>query len=374
MFSSLSKLADKPFILGFYLPSLLGVMGFVFENRDVDPFKGWIEYARTHPNKWEDLVTALLVVWVLSVLLSGVNNLAYRFMEGYIWPVRNNFWLKSQLLRRKTLRRRARLYNTVWETAQMKLKRLESEGASAEQRDVAGAEEGAAQQKYREALELNALQYPVDRDLVLSTRFGNVLRSFEMYSTVVYGVDSIFVWPRLVGVIPKEYQAAITDARSNVDFFVNLVVVLIFIAATAIGRGVVLWVTNSHESATLTLGFFETGFIAILVANLCYRAAVGAAVRWGAVVKGAFDLYLPALAKALGFNLPGTSKERQAFWRAWSDQFRFHTPPVLAEKWPAIQGGGRKEEGGDGNDKEDEDDKDEDDGEGEGGDEPGPTP
>ncbi len=39
MFTGLSKLADKPFVLGFFLPALVGTLAFLFLNHDIGPLK-----------------------------------------------------------------------------------------------------------------------------------------------------------------------------------------------------------------------------------------------------------------------------------------------------------------------------------------------
>jgi hypothetical protein len=45
MITGLSKLLDKFFVLGFYLPSLLGICGFIIANEDIDIFGIWITRA-----------------------------------------------------------------------------------------------------------------------------------------------------------------------------------------------------------------------------------------------------------------------------------------------------------------------------------------
>ena len=63
--------------------------------------------------------------------------------------------------------------------------------------------------------------YPDNRNLILPTRLGNVIRSFEYYSDREYGIDSIEMWPRLVAVIPKDYAVSIDDTKTTFDFMLN---------------------------------------------------------------------------------------------------------------------------------------------------------
>jgi hypothetical protein len=58
--------------------------------------------------------------------------------------------------------------------------------------------------------------------LTLPTRFGNAIRSFEVYSRIIYGLEAIDGWPRLLAVIPADYRQAIDDAKAQVDFWVNI--------------------------------------------------------------------------------------------------------------------------------------------------------
>jgi hypothetical protein len=175
-----------------------------------------------------------------------------------------------------------------------------------------------------------ALEYPEQRELVLPTRFGNVLRAFEMYAGDVYGVESIHAWPRLLAVVPKDYQAMLADARAPVDFFVSLVFISFILGAVALIRtGTCLF---SDPSTTPMWVFLAAAAVAVFVARLCYLAALSSAIAWGEVVKSTFDLYLPALASAMGYQLPKTAGERRKFWEALASQFQFHEP-IQPEAW-----------------------------------------
>ena len=153
---------------------------------------------------------------------------------------------------------------------------------------------------------------------MLPTRFGNVIRSCETYPLKVYGVDSIPAWLRLIAVTPKDYQSLIDDARSQTDFFVNL----FFIACVlTIVSGFRIVIDAAHVSQGLQLTSLQwlypaVCFVSVAVAALAYRGALDRAEAWGDLVRGAFDLYLPALAKQLGYELPAKAAEREKFWDA----------------------------------------------------------
>lgn len=67
-----------------------------------------------------------------------------------------------------------------------------------------------------------AEEFPDQESLLLPTPFGNVLRSFETFPRIIYGLDAIPAWVRLLGVMPKDYIELIECAKAQLDFWVNL--------------------------------------------------------------------------------------------------------------------------------------------------------
>ena len=63
---------------------------------------------------------------------------------------------------------------------------------------------------------------PPKKDNVLPTKLGNVIRAFEYHSHILYRIDPISSWPRLVAVIPKSYQEQIGEAQSTFSFMLNV--------------------------------------------------------------------------------------------------------------------------------------------------------
>ncbi|RKP46003.1 hypothetical protein [Trinickia fusca] len=319
MFSGLSKLADKSFVLGFFLPALVGTVVFLWLNRDIEPFKTLLTEA-AEDKTFSNLTVMLLSVWTLAVLLMAGNHWMYRVLEGYVWPLKQSWLRQRQLARRKQQRQAARVASAAISSA-----------GSASKVLVVGTTRADGVQS-RAALEFSylrlrrklALEYPDQRELVLPTRFGNVLRAFEMYAGNVYGVESIHAWPRLLAVVPKNYQETLADARAPVDFFVSLVFVSFLLGVIAFARCVADFLSGFYGGQLWV--FVGVCTMAFIVSRLCYLAAVSTAIAWGEVVKSAFDLYLPALATALGYTLPSTAKERRRFWEDLANQFQFNAP------------------------------------------------
>src|SRR5665213_1811574 len=203
MLSSVSKLADKAFVMGFFLPALLGVY-VALKLLHCPP---WLTALCTvkAENPFENLTYVALAVWVVAVLLLSLNHLAYRAIEGYSPPLAWLPFLKSWHWRR---------YGRLED----KRKQL-----------VADGKDGESGKRWFDTLNT----YPRDREDFLPTLFGNAIRAFEVYPWDVYQVDGVVVWERLGAVIPSSVQQAITDARSQVDFFVNVILLSFAISVGA---------------------------------------------------------------------------------------------------------------------------------------------
>ena len=94
MLSSLPKLADRAFIFGFFLPTLLFSLAVLILFRD---FR--IPNELLHDLVAQDIAKAayvLLLVWVLAIALSVLNHPLYRFLEGYTFPNFLAEWLKKR--------------------------------------------------------------------------------------------------------------------------------------------------------------------------------------------------------------------------------------------------------------------------------------
>ena len=76
---------------------------------------------------------------------------------------------------------------------------------------------------------------------------------------------------------------------------------------------------------TLKDGYFIfVGIVATSVCVVAYRLSIERIHSWGRLVKAAFDCYLPALAKKLGYQLPKTEEKRRKFWIEVSQRVTYH--------------------------------------------------
>lgn len=295
MLSSVSKLADKNFVIGFFLPALLAVFG----ASRIFACPAWASdmcAAVKSDNPFADVTYLALGVWVVAVLLLTFNYFEYRLLEGYLPPIS---WLRP----------------FVW------WHRWRSGRLAVRHRRLKEAGKNAAASRVRFA-HLN--RYPTRENDILPTRFGNAIRAFEYYPREVYGADSISIYLRLASVIPKDFSGLIDDARAEVNFFLNIWFLALVIAFAAALRVFVeayaqhfrIWPNDTRAPAIAIV-------ICIVAASLAYEWSIGRVVAWGDLVKSAFDCYLPALAKQLDYTLPSTESRRRDFWTDVSRLFLY---------------------------------------------------
>jgi len=294
MLSSVSKLADKYFIVGFFLPALLFSVALL----KIFDCPSWAASVCTPTasvgTAISDISFAVLFVWTLAVFLTTINYYLYRFFEGYSIVHKRLPFLRVR-------------YQRDFQNLSNRYKNLRTADRKSE----------------ASKLKARMLQiYPTAVDEVMPTAFGNRIRAFEVYPRQIYGADSITIWPRLASIIPKDFGAQISDARSQVDFFVNGCTLASFIALLFFGDAISLSIRSGGvtSSAWAQFGF---GALAVATSIVSYICAVGRVVAWGDLVKSAFDCFLPQLAKQLGYALPAAESKRKTFWGAVSRQMIF---------------------------------------------------
>jgi hypothetical protein len=167
--------------------------------------------------------------------------------------------------------------------------------------------------------------YPERRSLILPTRLGNVIRSFEYYPSREYGIDSIALWPRMVAVIPKEYALVMDDAKTTFDFMMNCSALSFLLAAS------MLIVSLIYPARLASRTSFLYGLIEIAVftasSYFFYRLSINRVGAWGSLVRGSFDLYRWDLLKKLGYEQkPDSRVEERKLWGDISRQIVYGDP------------------------------------------------
>lgn len=163
--------------------------------------------------------------------------------------------------------------------------------------------------------------YPDEEGLVLPTRLGNVVRSFEIYTRRRYGAPSIALWPRLVGVIDSGYAQVLDSTKTSFDFMLHSAFLSALLAILLVASG--LWWANPLVHGVtqpwIRWSIFFTG-----LSYLLYLAAIYRASEWGSQVKSAFDLYRSKLLTQLGYDLKFADlEEERRVWEVLNYQFSF---------------------------------------------------
>jgi ABC-type Fe3+ transport system permease subunit len=85
MLTSVTKIVDKSFVVGFVVPVLLAAVGILATLRDLDsikPFYGEI----VQTSSFSNLTIIALLLWAVAILLLILNHHLYRVLEGYSGP------------------------------------------------------------------------------------------------------------------------------------------------------------------------------------------------------------------------------------------------------------------------------------------------
>jgi hypothetical protein len=301
MLGEVSRIFDRNFAIGFFLPSaiLLSLSAILL---NVFIFK--IDITTFQETTWLVLATVLgLLSLVGGIVLMAVNRDLYRCLEGYgaYNPLRLFGWFE-----RKRFRDTLREYDELEEEYQRCLLDGRVFPLKFEQRQTGLA------------IRL-ADEFPDKEEYLLPTPFGNVLSSFESFPRVMYGLDSIPAWSRLLAVIPSEYMAILDGAKAHVDFWVNLGLVFILLQIEYAG---VVFSTGGHLSWWVVCFITALGIIAPV-------RATSSALEWGAVVKSAFDVFIPRLREALEIEQPRNRDEEFDQWQMYSRASILRKPEYL---------------------------------------------
>jgi hypothetical protein len=319
LLSTISGQFTRNLILGSFLPVVVFVaLGMIFvvpifpaDWPLLKPFLGFgIE---------SKVIGLTLITIVTTGLLFNLNTLLLRLYEGYPW---RNSWIGKAMTQRKR--------------NQFGVARARRLGIRALLREMDSNDQRIATLIVRLNRDAGRVinEFPSSPILILPTRFGNVLRSFEEYSTRQYKMEAITLWTRLVAKIDKDYAAGVDDAKTAVDFMIN-VSVLSFLSATVITTAgwyyfppasVFRGVNSAMSSLVLIWASTVVAFLGL--GYLAYLGAIERAANWGAFVKGAFDLYRGDLLKQLGYERAGlTLREERYLWDSISGELLYGDSP-----------------------------------------------
>lgn len=303
MFGELPKLFDRNFAVGFFLPVaiFITISGVILGQYGFAP--NMVNYLLT------DLLVGTTVIgllsWVGGIVLLAVNRDLYRAMEGYgkFNPVKLLGWFEKR-----------RYKKTIDE-----LEKLDDEYRECYEKKVEFPKKSRTRRN--QIMRQLAEEFPDQPEYLLPTPFGNALRSFEIYPRVMYGFEAIDGWGRLLAVIPKEYIEIIDAARAQVDFWINMGLVLVLLQIEYISLS---FIFGNQPNWWIVILFFVLGIIAPL-------RATSSAREWGDFVKSAFDIYRFNLLESLGIEAPKSRDEERKIWTKYSQAIIYRLPETLPD-------------------------------------------
>lgn len=149
--------------------------------------------------------------------------------------------------------------------------------------------------------------FPRDEGRIMPTSLGNALRAAEDYSYNVYGMDSIFWWPRLWLLLPDRVRNEIDES------FVPIVAMLNFssltVIVTILGSGYLIQEDFGWHALLVLL-------IGTILAVTSYWAVVAQAKIHGIKIRTSIDLYRFNLLETLHQSLPDTLDDEIKLWNS----------------------------------------------------------
>lgn len=143
---------------------------------------------------------------------------------------------------------------------------------------------------------------------VMPTKLGNILKNSELYPYERYKIDAVLFWPRLPAVLGESYTQSLEASKSSMDF---MLIVSFLSSLFAIISGIALFWMGS--SWWLFFICFLGGFALAIAA---YLSALRAAVSYGQLIKGAFDMYKGDLLSKMGYAKPTSLEEERVLWES----------------------------------------------------------
>jgi hypothetical protein len=312
VFAELPKLFDRDFAIGYFLPAAL----FIALSYFVIAWFGFhpVVVALSADSFLKESAGFGLLSLLGGIILLVLNRGIVRFLEGY-WPLRD--WLNWIELRRfRKLREDSRL----------------SDEQKQHYKEINQEFPRALQDKRNKIKLKEATRFPNEERLILPTSFGNSFRAFEVYPRVMYGINAIPAWYRLLAVVPKEYRALIDSARVSLDFWVNLCFLSLVLIVEYFSLAVWTRQISLRSPFSLIGPFPLLPFLFLSSAWVSYVLGKKATVEWGNWVKSAFDIYLPKLRAALEFATPDTKGAERKMWIAFNRAVLARDPQLMPEK------------------------------------------
>lgn len=280
--SALSDRLDSKFLIAFWLPSfvlVLGGIGIMTALVGPSPLENW---ALTLGPVAQSLVTILLVLFI--TMLACV-------LRALTWPIAATF--AGDVLPQSVTR---------WSTRGQQRARSRAVQALRASPEKAALTATGRQDRQR----LNQL-FPQDEADLMPTLFGNVLATASQHPRLAYAMEGALWWPRLSPMLPSFFQDMLGSTQAPMMGLLNLSVVFTGLALT--GAAALALAGSRWIDALIVL------VIGLVLSRLCYRAAIGQAVALGSQLGVAFDLYRHDILRQMDLEVPTDLEAERALWQ-----------------------------------------------------------
>jgi len=329
MSDSFLKEIGRSFIVSAFLPAAIFILlaFFLFRGFVPEALSKQILSSQSFAH-YEWFVLTLVILWGAFYLYSA-NDITVKIFEGYIFPT----WLSNYFIRRQ---------KKNWEESHLpQFNKWKKENAKMMKKISGGkgVTENEMEQDVRNLLRAHeeladvGMSSPLDKEYLMPTRLGNVLRASEMYAYERYAIEEITIWPRLVPVLPSELIGHIDEKNNHFMFLINSAFLvycngLLSLLFGLVGLPLILFPNLIKPFAIRIEGFFYIGYdfinpLGYLVISavllgfgyILYLIAVNVAGEFGMYIRASFDLYRVKLLRQLNWPPPKTIVEEQELWR-----------------------------------------------------------
>jgi multisubunit Na+/H+ antiporter MnhF subunit len=266
---------DSKFITAYFFPAFVAVLGSI-----------WVFVTATGGERFADRVAGLDSVEqaiVAAIVLLGTTMLAH-MLRALARPIAQLFAGRAypQFVQQESVR------------GQLK----------ARQRTRIGSEMLARGERL----------FPLDANETAPTAFGNVLAAAADYPRFMYGMDSYHWWPRLLPLLPAEFQELLRSIETPMRAMLNLSLVSLYLGSlTAVFLGL------ANSQLTIAAGSLTIG---VLCAAVLYRAAVSQATELARHIWVGFDLYRYQILEQLHEQQPGDLEAERELWQRLAQRLR----------------------------------------------------
>lgn len=194
------------------------------------------------------VVGGSLLIILSSAIVEWFQIPFFRLLEGYYW---NDTYISSKLTGRikKELKDKEEQFYKDYDNLQG------YDNSQGNQENNESTEKNEIKDEIKLRKELIKLDdyldnYPVDRDTLLPTRLGNLLRAAEEYPNIRYGLETFTVWPRLWMVLPDNARNLHNSVLEEV--YKNTRIIIWSIGATVIWGILISLIFSNIRLSSLT--------------------------------------------------------------------------------------------------------------------------